>query len=137
MNNRVTIRNLLARVSILLIFLPVLAAETFGQAMLVSDAHTSATSVNGNFGTNPTLTVSENNTAYVRFEIARTLASGTKADDVARATVKFYVSKVATAGKLDVFPILDNWDEKTITANNAPPLGPLALTTQQIGKDAQ
>jgi hypothetical protein len=103
----------------------------------VSDAHTSFTSANGNFGTNPTLTVSANNTAYVKFEIARALPAGTKGDDVARATVKFYVSKVATAGKLDLFPILGEWDEKTITANNAPPIGPLALTTPQIEKDAQ
>jgi hypothetical protein len=51
--------------------------------------------------------------------------------------VQFYLSKVATAGKLDLYPILGDWDEKTITANNAPPLGPLALTTQQINKDAQ
>ncbi len=137
MNNGTAIRNMLKRVSLIFIVMSALAAGTFGQAVLVSDAHTSATSVNGNFGTNPTLTVSANNTAYVRFEIAHALATGAKADDVAKATVKFYVSKVATAGKLDVFPILDNWDEKTITANNAPPLGPLALTTQQIGKDAQ
>jgi hypothetical protein len=73
----------------------------------------------------------------VRFEIARTLPAGTKGDDVARATVKFYVSKVANAGKLDLYPILADWEEKTITANNAPSLGPLASTTPQIDKDAQ
>jgi hypothetical protein len=114
-----------------------MAAGTFAQAVLVSDAHTSTTSVNGNFGNNPTLSVSVNNTAYVKFEITQTLQTGTKADDVAKATVKFYVSKVATAGKLDLYPILTDWDEKTISANHAPTIGPLALTTQQIGKDAQ
>ena len=121
----------------MLILLSALATGTFAQTVLVSDAHTSATSVNGNFGTNPTLTVSGNNTAYVRFEIAPTLPAGTKGDNVARATVKFYLSKVTTAGKLDVYPILADWDEKTITANNAPQIGPLLLTTQQIEKDAQ
>ena len=113
------------------------AAGSFAQSVLVSDAYTSATSTNGNFGANPTLTVSANNNAYVKFDIARTLAAGTKAGDIAKATVKFYVSKVTTAGKLDVFPVTADWDEKTITANNAPPAGPLALTTQTIGKDAQ
>jgi hypothetical protein len=63
--------------------------------------------------------------------------AGTKGDDVAKATVKFYASKVTAAGKLDVYPIMADWDEKTITANNAPPIGNLALTTPQIGKDAQ
>ncbi|HEX6622717.1 MAG TPA: DNRLRE domain-containing protein, partial [Pyrinomonadaceae bacterium] len=126
---------LITRVSFVLICLSALATGAYGQAVLVSDAHTSATSAGGNFGANPTLNVSDNNTAYVKFKIARTLPAGTKADDVARATVKFYVSKVATAGRLDVFPVSTDWDEKAITANNAPAVGPLALTTQQIGKD--
>src|SRR5262249_4395797 len=137
MNNRIAIKSLLTRISIIPIFFWVMTAGAFGQSALVADAHTSATSVNGNFGTNPALSVSANNTAYVKFEIAHTVPAGTKADDVARATAKFYVSKVATAGKLDVYPILADWDEKTITANNAPQVGPLALTTQQISKDAQ
>jgi hypothetical protein len=137
MNCGTAIVNLLTRLSCVLIFLSALAAGAYGQAVLVSDAHTSATSVNGNFGTNPTLTVSAANTAYVRFKISRTLPAGTKADDVARATVKLYVSKVAAPGKFDLYPISADWDEKTLTTNNAPPLGPLSLTTQQIGKDAQ
>lgn len=71
MNNRVATRNFLTRVSLILIFLAAVATGTFGQAVLVSDAHTSASSANGNFGTSPTLTVSAN-TAYVKFKIART-----------------------------------------------------------------
>jgi hypothetical protein len=125
------------RVSLILILLSALAGATFAQSVLVSDAYTSATSANGNFGTNPTLTISVNNTAYVKFEIAATLAAGTKSDDVAKATVKFYVSKVSAAGKLDIYPVMSDWDEKGITANNAPPIGQLALTTQQIDKAAQ
>ena len=137
MNDRGAINNLLTRVSSVLVLLTALSAAAFGQAVLVADAHTSATAANGNFGANPALAVSANNTAYVKFKIARTLPAGTKADDVARATVKFYVSKVAAAGKLDLLPVLADWDEKTLTAGNAPQLGPPALTTQQIGKDAQ
>jgi hypothetical protein len=114
-----------------------LTAVSFGQAVLVADSYTSATSVNGNFGTNPTLTVSANNVAYIKFNLSATLKAGTKSDDVAKATVKFYVSKVAAAGKLDLYPILAEWDEKTISANNAPAVGALAQTTQQIGRDAQ
>src|SRR4030095_11685445 len=137
MNTRIIIRNLLTKVSIIVIHLSALAVGTFAQTVLVSDAYTSATSANGNFGTTPVLNVSANNTAYVKFEIAGTLSAGTKRDDIAKATVKFYVNKVATAGKLDLYPIMADWDEKTITANNAPPIGPLALTTPQISKDAQ
>jgi hypothetical protein len=137
MNTRNIIRNLLTKVSIIVIHLSALAVGTFAQTVLVSDAYTSATSANGNFGTTPVLNVSANNTAYVKFEIAGTLSAGTKRDDIAKATVKFYVNKVATAGKLDLYPIMADWDEKTITANNAPPIGSLALTTPQIAKDAQ
>ena len=137
MNSIVAIRNLLMRVSLILIVLSALAAGAFAQTVLVSDAYTSATSANGNFGTSPIFTVSANNTAYLKFEIARTLAPGTKGEDVAKATVKFYVSKVATAGKLDVYAILGDWEEKTITSNNSPPVGPLALTTPQIDKGDQ
>ena len=102
MKSVITIRNLLARFSSLFTILSALAAGTFGQAVLVSDANTSLTSANGNFGKLQTVTVSPKNTAYVKFEIAATLPAGTKADDIAKAVARFYVSKVTTAGKLDV-----------------------------------
>ena len=78
MNNRNTIKNVLTRASLILALLSALAAGAFGQTTLVADAHTSATSVNGNFGTNPTLTVSASNIAYVRFDIAHALPAGTR-----------------------------------------------------------
>ena len=134
---RVDIRKYLIRTAIGLTLLATTASASFAQSVLVSDAHTSVTSANGNFGTNPTLAVSANNHAYVKFDVALTLPAGTRAEDVAKATVKFYVSKVTAAGRLDVFPVTAAWDEKTITANNAPSAGPLALTTPPIGKDAQ
>jgi hypothetical protein len=137
MNIRTIVKKLLVQSSLILILLTALAVGTFGQTALVSDAHTSASSANGNFGTNPHLNVSADNTAYVKFEIARTLPAGTKGDDVGRATVKFFLNKVTTAGKLDVYPIMGDWDEKTITANNAPPIGPLSSTTTQINKTNQ
>jgi hypothetical protein len=137
MNDRINLKRIFIRVLSTFTLLSALAAGAFAQAVLVSDAYTSTTSINGNFGTNPTLTVSANNNIYVKFNIANTLPAGTKAEDVAKATVKFYISKVATAGKLDLYPILADWDERTITANNAPLIGALALTTQPIGKDDQ
>ncbi|HVE58344.1 MAG TPA: DNRLRE domain-containing protein [Pyrinomonadaceae bacterium] len=137
MNKKIGIIKFLKRVTVINIFLLLLTAGIFGQAVLVADSYTSGTSVNGNFGGNPTLTVSANNVAYVKFNLSATLKAGTKSDDIAKATVKFYVSKVATAGKLDIYPVLADWDEKTITANNAPAVGALLQTTAQIGKDAQ
>ena len=137
LNNRIAIKHLLTRSASVLIFLAAMAASTFGQVQLVGDAHISSSSANGNFGTSQALNVSANNTIYVKFDITRVLPAGTKAEDVARATVKFYANKVTTAGKLDIYPIAGDWEEKTISANNAPPVLSLALTTQQIGKDTQ
>jgi len=137
MNNKFGIINFLTKALITNVFLLLLTAGIFGQAVLVADSYTSATSANGNFGSNPTLTVSANNAAYVKFILSATLMAVTKADDVAKATVKFYVSKVASTGKLDLYPVLAEWDEKMISANNAPAVGTLLLTTPQIGKDAQ
>ena len=137
MNNTVVIKSLLARVFLILIFVSALAASVFGQAVLVADSHVSTTSSKGNFGTNPALTISSTSTTYVKFKILRSSLAGKSSTDVARATVKFYVNKVTTPGKLDVYPITTDWDEKTISANNAPRLGPLAFTTPLIGKDTQ
>jgi hypothetical protein len=137
MKSNIAIGNLLTRITYLFILLLALTAGTFCQTTPASDAHTVLTSTNGHFGSNQFLTVSANNTAYVRFVIAGTLPAGAKGDDVASANVRFYINKVATAGKLDLHPILGEWDETTITANNAPQIGPSALTTQQIEKRAE
>ena len=127
----------ITKTAIINIFMLLAAASAFGQTVLVADSYTSLTSANGNFGTNPALTVSANNAAFVKFNFAPYLFAGTSADDVSKATVKFYVSKVGSAGKIDLYPVLADWDEKTLTANNAPALGQIALTTPPIGKDAQ
>src|SRR5215831_15236195 len=137
MNTRIAPQNLLTKLSMILITMSALAAGVFGQSALVSDAHTSTSSANGNFGTNQALAISPTNSTYVKFDISRTLPAGTKADDVASATVKFYVNKVTTGGKVVVYPLLGDWDEKTITFNNAPPIGPEALTTPQINREVQ
>lgn len=113
------------------------AAGAFGQTALMADAHTSTTSVNGNYGTNPTVTVSANNAGYFKFNVLSFLPAGTKAENITNATIKLYVSKVTTPGKLDLYPVLSDWDEKTITANTAPQVGAVILKTQQIGKDNQ
>src|SRR5262245_65929048 len=127
MSNRIAIQKLLTRVSLILVTISALAAGTFGQSTLVSDAHTSTSSANGNFGTARALAVTPTNTAYVKFDIVRTLPVGTKAEDVTCATVKFYVNKVSTAGKFDLFPLLVDWEEQTVTFNNATPIRRRAL----------
>jgi hypothetical protein len=42
-----------------------------------------------------------------------------------------------SAGKLDVYAVAGAWEENTITAANAPPLGNLVTTTVEIGLDQE
>ena len=136
MKSVITITKLSRRLSSIFLVMVTLAAGTFAQALLVCDAHIS-TSGNGNFGSQPMLTVAPTSIAYVKFEIASTLPAGTKADDIAKATVQFYVSKVVTPGKLDVHVVQGEWDEATISLSNAPQIGPAALTSPQIDNQTQ
>jgi hypothetical protein len=71
---------------------------------------------------------------YLKFTLS-TLPANIPGSEVEKATLKLYVGKIEAAGKLDIYAVAGEWDERTITANNAPPLGSLVTTTDQIGTD--
>jgi hypothetical protein len=67
--------------------------------------------------------------AYVRFEVASVLPPGTTQDNVAKATLRLYASKVAHGeGGLTVSRVTGEWDETTLT-----PATVLALTPEVSG----
>ena len=107
------------------------------QAVLTDDAQTSTApkALDANFGTNPNLNVSSSSGVYVKFKLSSTLPAGTPGAAVERATLKLYLANVTTAGRLDVYAVTGAWDEATLTARSAPPLGSLLTTTSQIGTD--
>lgn len=120
-----------------LVVLLTMAAPSFAQSVLTDDAHTSTApkSFDVNFGTNPNLNVSSTGNVYIKFKLSSTLPAATPGSAIQRATLKLYLANVTTAGKLDVYAVAGLWDEATITARNAPPLGNLLTTTTQIGLD--
>ncbi len=118
--------------SVVLLALP---SASFAQSVLLDDAHTSTApkSMDSNFGTNPNLFVNDAGNVYIKFKFSSTLPTGTPGSAVQRATLKLYLANVTTPGKLDVYAVAGPWDEATVTARNAPPLGSLLTTTTVIG----
>ena len=120
-----------------LIFLLTLPRAAFAQSPLTDDAYTSTApkATDTNFGTNPNLNVSATGNVYIKFKLSSTLPVNTPGSEVERATLKLYIGNIVTPGKLDLYVVTALWDESSITANNAPPLGSLVTTTAQIGED--
>jgi hypothetical protein len=120
--------------SLVLLALPHTA---LAQSALTDDADVSLSSGNTNHGANSNLNVSAGENIYLKFKLAATLPPGTSGSKIGRATLKLYIAKVNTAGKLDVYAVSGTWDESSITANTIPALGNLVTTTAQVGEDKQ
>src|SRR5262249_38999543 len=129
-----TVRFLLAA-PLSLIILLMAPIPTLAQSALTDDAYVLLSQGDTNHGAEPILSVSPKSNTYLRFNLSSTLPAATPGSKVGLATLKLYVDSIRTAGKLDVYPVLGPWDESVITGGNVPPLGSLATTTAQIGKD--
>jgi hypothetical protein len=129
-----SVRNLLLPTLLSLAVLIVTTDGALAQSALTDDAHVSLASRNTNHGANPSLKVSPSENLYLKFTFS-TLVASTPGSEVEKATLKLYVGKIEAAGKLDVYSVGGDWDERTISANNAPPLVSLVTTTEQIGTD--
>jgi hypothetical protein len=132
--------NIFAHISVgrwpLFLFIIFLAAgSAAAQAALTDDAEVVLSS-NTNRGGNPVLNISGTSNSYIKFRLTPVLPPNTPGSQVSKSTVKLYVGKVRAAGKVDVFVVNGPWDESSISANNAPPLGSL-VTTMQIGLDRE
>jgi hypothetical protein len=68
------------------------------------------------------ISVSPTSKGLLRFDLA-TLPEGIIGKDIAKATLVFFAKTVATGGKIQASPVLDAWDEATITTALAPKLG--------------
>jgi hypothetical protein len=87
------------------------------------DSYTLTSSPTVNFGAKNTLEVeSAGATTFVRFDLSG-IPSTVTGSMVAKATLKVYVSSVATAGSFNVDLVTSSWTESTITSSNSPTLG--------------
>jgi len=107
-----------------------LSGITMAQSVLTDDAHTSNAprDLDSNFGTNPNLAVSATNNVYLKFKLSPTLPADIQSADIAKANLKLYLGTVNSPGTVDVYQVAGSWVERTLTANNAPPLSNLLVS---------
>src|SRR5258707_6913715 len=108
---------------------------SYGQgSTLERDAYTLSTSAGTNFGSATIVRVSGSGSGaigngYFRFKMTPSLPGGLTGDQIAKATVKIYVSQVTGPGTLDVYLVSGSWAENSITYSSAPaPSGPAILS---------
>ena len=94
---------------------------------LIADTHVAAT----NAGASVAVNINGSTKALLNFD-ASTLPSGITSSDIAKATLVFYVKSVPTSGKVQVSPVLDSWNENTVTASNTPLSGAYQETSTNI-----
>jgi hypothetical protein len=98
---------------------PLLAAQLAPSA----DTFVSASNPKLNFGTSPVLVVQPGSVVYMKFDLSSLPGSA----NVQRATLRIYVNALVKPGSFDVFPVLGEWSEGTLTySSNPPELGPSA-----------
>jgi hypothetical protein len=106
------------------------------QGTLTDAAYTSSSPQNSNNGSSNSLSVgigSKTTTnTYLKFKLTTSLPSGTAASNVAKATLKLYVSSLSSPGSFDVYRIDGSWNERTITYATAPSLGSLEVSAVPV-----
>src|SRR5436190_1073020 len=105
--------------------LMLLAGTSLAQtATLTDDAYTSSQAQNTNNGTATSLTVAQlpgkkgavtTQNSYLKFKLTSSLPLGTTAANVAKATLKVYVTSADIGSSLNVMRVNGSWDEGTIT----------------------
>jgi hypothetical protein len=92
----------------------------FGQITPSQDSFTNTAASTTNYGSNVLLDVDgAKEIVFIQFNLA-SIPSGAS---VSQATLKLYVNAVSTAGSFNVDYVNGSWQESTIDASNAPPLG--------------
>jgi hypothetical protein len=100
----------------------ILVARTaaYGQVTPSGDSFINTAAATTNYGSNVLLDVDgAKETTYIQFN----LASIPPGASVSQATLKLYVNAVTIAGSFNVDYVSGSWEESTIDAGNAPPLG--------------
>ena len=108
-----SIKQVLFLVFCLLLLKPMVAA----QLLPSEDTFVSASNPKLNYGTSPILVVQPGSVVYLKFDLS-SLPSGTS---IQRATLRLYVDALVKPGTFDVFPVLGEWSENTLTYSSDPP----------------
>jgi len=93
---------------------------SLAQAPATDDAYTIANS-RSNSGASGSLVVqSPGINTWLKFDVLSRLPAGTTGSEIAKATVRLYVSGVTHSGSFNVYRVTGSWNESSITAQNAP-----------------
>ncbi|MGC2561260.1 MAG: DNRLRE domain-containing protein, partial [Terriglobales bacterium] len=108
------------RIVSLLGLILLLWTSAYAQVTPSQDSFTNTSAATTNYGANVLLDVDgAKEITYIQFNLA-SIPSGAS---VSQATLKLYVNAVTTAGSFNVDYVNGTWEESTLDANNAPPLG--------------
>ena len=108
------------------------------EAILTGDAYTYSKQPARNFGLQPIISVSGDSggipgkRGFIKFDLS-SLPSEITGSTVAKATLKLYVNKVTTGGRLDVVRVMGPWSQGQITDQGIPVLGAVEVTGLPIG----
>src|ERR1035438_612689 len=109
---------LLLATALLVLSCRVLSAQS---VRLTDDAYVVSGS-SANYGAMPLVQVGPTQNGLLKFDLS-TLPLGTTASQVTVATLRLYVSRVATAGSFNVSVATGAWSESTVTGTSAPGIG--------------
>jgi hypothetical protein len=115
---RMRVRGFLWTTLLSLVVLLALPIASFAQSALSDDADTQK-------GKDTSLVLVSGSNVYLKFKLSSTLPANTSGADVARATIKLYLDAVKSPGNVDVYLIITNWSEETISPIAEPTLGSL------------
>ncbi len=106
-------------------------------AVLTGDTYVSSSHSTTNYGAVPNLVVDSTDRALLKFDLS-TLPAGTTAADVAKATLKLWVSKPCEhsdrpAGSFDVRLVTGAWSEAAVTNHTAPASGSAVASAIPVG----
>ncbi len=103
-----------------LLLLPAATHAASVTAPVIADATLTAVGIGG--GAIATMQAGGGATALVRFRTQDALPTGTTPGNITRARLFLYVSRVTTAGSLDIRPVAGDWNE---SSTSAPALSPV------------
>jgi Collagen triple helix repeat (20 copies) len=116
-----------------LVLVRVAPAETL---VVAADSHTQSRATHLIAGGMPMVEVKNHGAgpeyrAFIRFDLSALPADAT----IGRAVLRLWASDVDRAGTVEVAPVLEPWEEKTLSAVNAPAVAPSVASFDVVGAD--
>jgi hypothetical protein len=116
------------RLAMLLAGLSPLAAQAV-VAPIIADTHLAA----ANAGAAVAVNILPGNKGLMQFDLS-TLPAGITGDDIAKATMIYFVKTVTVSGKLQASAVTGSWAENTVTTGTAPTVGAAAASSITLNR---